>query len=185
MTEWRGRVSTVALVLALLAVPEASRGEERGGEVPASTSRLEALAAQRPAIYVTDVNGIERTCVLVAVHAEGLRVAVPAGDLVVPWAEIDVVWRRGDPVWDGFLKGAAIGGGVNLLLVGGSLGDGVSRSGWVARAAVSWGLIGAVIDAMHIGRSPVFVAPTPRASWRHDTGAAHDRGLVLGVRIGF
>ncbi|MCL4844925.1 MAG: hypothetical protein KJ066_00185 [Acidobacteria bacterium] len=200
MTTQRSRRSTVLLMLALLTVPEAARGEEptrpvstprlasasKAGELPAGASRLEALSARRPTIYVTDVNGVERTCVLVAVEAQGLRVAVPAGDLVVPWTEIDVVWRKGDPVWDGFLKGAAIGGGVNLLLVGvtgDSLGDGMSRAGWVARAAVSWGVIGALIDAMHVGRSPVFIAPL-NGSHRpgHETTG---RGVVVGARLTF
>lgn len=200
MTTRRSRGSTVLLMLALLTVPEAARGEEptravstprlastsKAGELPAGASRLEALSARRPTIYVTDVNGVERTCVLVAVEPEGLIVAVPAGELVVSWHEVAVVRRRGDPVWDGFLKGAAIGGGVNLLLVGvtgDSLGDGLSRAGWVANAALWWGLTGALIDALHVGRSPVFIAPL-NGSHRpgHETTG---RGVVVGARLTF
>lgn len=75
-------------------------------------------------IYVTDAEGLERKYRFVASDETGLHVQLNGRDLTVAWSSVCLVERRGDGVADGFLKGAALAGGLYVavgLVSGGSL----------------------------------------------------------------
>ena len=89
-------------------------------------------------IYVTDAEGLERKYRFVASDETGLHVQLNGRDLTVAWSSVCLVERRGDGVADGFLKGAALAGGLYVavgLVSGGSLDE---IAPFAAGGALAW-----------------------------------------------
>jgi hypothetical protein len=83
---------------------------------------------------------------------------------IIPLDTIRRIERSGDPIWNGFAIGAAVGVLQSVLLLGG-LDDGHVRQKVALAIEVGgvYGLIGAGIDAMHVGRTTVYQAPRAKA----------------------
>jgi hypothetical protein len=103
-------------------------------------------------VYVTDMTtGVEVSGPLTSLSASELaingHVFAPAPDLKIE--------KAGDPVWDGTLIGAGIG-----VLAGTTVGSEacLHHSLWpcAISGAVSYGLIGALIDSLHKGRTRIY-----------------------------
>lgn len=85
---------------------------------------------------------------------------------VLPLAKVRRIRKQADPVWDGFLKGAAVPltvWGVTCTFCG-------EASPYAWRAALGYGLIGAAFDGLQTNRKTIYVSPGRRS---------------VGVRIGF
>lgn len=103
-------------------------------------------------VYVTDsTTGVEVSGPLTALTAVELtingRVFAPAPGLTID--------KAGDPIWDGTLIASGIG-----VLSGMTIGSEacLHHSLWpcAVSGAVSWGLIGALVDSLHQGRTRVY-----------------------------
>ena len=172
------------LVFIFLLSPHSARAEDR--------ARLAALAGTGTEVYVTCLDGVERRGRVAGVADAGLRLSFAGRVTAVPWEDIVTVDRRGDPVMDGALKGA----GIAVALYGALalLADddgGANRLALVGSAALTWGAVGAVTDALNIGRARVYVRPAGTSAWRAsepNDGAAHSPGrpgVVAGVTFVF
>jgi hypothetical protein len=84
-----------------------------------------------------------------------------------PLTEVRRIRGAADPVWDGFLKGAAVGLIPLALCVGG---HGCPPAGFIFRLMLGYGLAGLVIDA---------VTPTVETIYRPPAG----RRAVIGFRL--
>ena len=178
------RLALVApLVLALLLAPHPARAEDR--------TRLAALVGSGTEVYVTSLDGLERRGRVVGVADAGLRLSFAGRVTLVPWEDVVTVDRRGDPVGDGFLKGAGIA--FALYGLGAMLADAPADEAFAfaGSAALAWGTVGSVIDAFNIGRARVYVGPAGASACRA-TGSRGDaaqapgrRGVVAGVSIAF
>ena len=69
---------------------------------------MRALAGTRTQVYVTNMEGLERKGRVLTVGEDGINLTFAGRETLVPWSEVALVERRGDPVWDGALKGAGI-----------------------------------------------------------------------------
>lgn len=107
-------------------------------------------------VYVTNAaTGVEVSGPLTALTAAELtingRVFTPAPGLTIE--------KSGDPIWDGTLIASGIG-----VLSGVTIGSEACRhhSLWpcAVSGAVSWGLIGALVDSLHQGRTRVYRSPS-------------------------
>lgn len=180
------RITFVALlVLGSLSFSVIARAEDRAA--------LASLAGRGTEVYVTYIDGIERRGRLAGVSDDGLRITFGGRVTVVPWEEIVTVDRRGDPVGDGALKGAGIAValyGLGALAAGARADEALS---FAASAALAWGTVGAIVDALNVGRTRVFVSPAATLTTRAvDPGQPRDgavasgpRGVVVGVTVGF
>ena len=166
------------LALGSLLLPVAARADERPG--------VGRLAGTRTEVYVTNLDGVERKGRVLAATDEGLRLVFGGRETLLPWAEIARVDRRGDPVWDGALKGAVIGGALyGLMVLTSDVREYDGAGDFVLGGAVGWGVVGAIADAFHIARSSVFVGPAATAGTHAGNGAARSPGVVIGARLGF
>ena len=180
------RVTIVSLlVLASLSFSLAARADDRAA--------LASLTRTGAEVYVTNRDGLERRGRITAVGDEGVHITFAGRVQVLPWEEVVTVDRRGDSVADGALKG----GGIALALYWlGALAAGAQSDEAIAfagSAALTWGTIGAIVDALHVGRTRVFVGPSATLTARsldprrHGDRAATSppRGVVVGVTLGF
>lgn len=115
-------------------------------------------------VYVTDAaTGVEVSGPLTALTAAELTIN---GHLFTPVPGLTIE-KAGDPIWDGTLIAAGIG-----VLSGLTIGSEacLHHSLWpcAVSGAVSWGLIGALVDSLHKGRTRVYRSPSgpPAASVR-------------------
>lgn len=102
-------------------------------------------------VRVIDVRGVERRGCLAVAGSGELRLMGPAGEVVVPYAEIKRLDRRGDSIKEGLILGML------WPIVGVALGAGQGfdseAEAWAALPVgiAMIGLMGAGIDAMHNG----------------------------------
>jgi hypothetical protein len=115
-------------------------------------------------IYVTDMTtGVEVSGPLTALTQTQLGIN---GHVFAPAPALKIE-KAGDPIWDGALIGAGIG-----TLSGLTIGSEacLHRSLWpcAVSGAVSWGLIGVLVDSLHHGRTRIYRSPSnpPPASVR-------------------
>lgn len=175
----RNRLVGLAVLGGLLWSSPAGAEDRRG---------VGALVGTRTEVYVTNVEGLERKGHVRAAGEEGIHLVFAGRETLVPWSDVAIVERRGDAVWDGALKGAAISAAIYSLMVltaddHGSEG----QRAFVAGGAIAWGLIGTVIDALHVGRSRVFVSPdVTRETGRHSIAPTRpSAAIVVGARVTF
>jgi hypothetical protein len=173
------------LVLGSLSLSVAARADDRSALASAARSGAE--------VYVTYADGIERRGRIAQLDDAGLHVAFGGRVTLVPWDEVVTVDRRGDPIWDGALRGAGVAAAFYgaVAILGGARADEVAP--FIASAALAWGAAGAVVDAFNVGRSRVYVAPAttvtrqapnPRRPWDRVAGAS-PVGVVVGIAVGF
>lgn len=177
------RFSTLALLfvpaLLLLHPPLAAAQTGRG--------RLDALAGSTTEVYVTMSDGLERRGRVVSTDEAGMRITFAGTETLVPWSRLVTVEQRGDPIWDGALKGAGIATALYgaVAIAGGARADDVLP--FVGSAALAWGAVGAVIDAFNVGRHRVFVAALDEGGPARDDvrRVRRPRGVVIGGRVVF
>jgi len=100
---------------------------------------------------------------------------------------LDSIWRidrSGDPVWNGFAIGAALGVGQWLLIRAELSGHLEQQFSTLLYSAGLCGLVGAGVDALHVGQSTVYRAPR-RKPGVSIAPSADGRGALLswGVRF--
>jgi hypothetical protein len=103
-------------------------------------------------VYVTDAaTGVEVSGPLTALTASELNIN---GHVFTPIPGLTIE-KAGDSIWDGTLLASGIG-----VLSGVTIGSEacLHRSLWpcAVSGAVSWGLIGALIDSVHRGRTTIY-----------------------------
>jgi hypothetical protein len=170
----------------LLAAPVSAQGVARSFE------QLEVLVRPGETIWVTDDGGVEVEGTLVAITSDRLEVLAPGGPRT--WSPPDVRrvrHKESDPVGNGVLWGAVVGGGAAAAL-------------WVAACAsdectsedVGWGLlgtgiyaavgagIGALVDLAHRSSRVVYEGPAPASSLLFGPIVGRTRaGVAIGVRF--
>ena len=92
---------------------------------------------------------LELSPATLAILVDGRRVDVPMDDVL----RIDT---RHDPVWNGFTIGAVITGGLVGLACASAEGGRACVPAAIVDAGLG-GLIGAGIDALHKGRTPIYI----------------------------
>jgi hypothetical protein len=115
-------------------------------------------------VYVTDLaTGVEVSGPLTSLTATELAIN---GHMFAPAPGLKID-KAGDPIWDGTLIAAGLG-----TLAGTTIGSEacLHHSLWpcAISGAVSYGLIGALIDSLHKGRTRIYRSPSspPAASLR-------------------
>jgi hypothetical protein len=92
---------------------------------------------------------LELSAATLAILVDGRRVDMPMEDVL----RIDT---RHDPVWNGFTIGAVIAGGLVGLACASADGGRACVPATIVDAGLG-GLIGAGIDALHKGRTPIYI----------------------------
>jgi hypothetical protein len=110
-------------------------------------------------IFVEDVDGRTIKGQLVALSETSIKLLTP-GAVVIPAERVRRIDKLGDPVVDGFKRGALVGGvlgtfGAAVVLRRKDL---VLLMPKIMTTAVEGGLIGMLFDSMHRGRTTVFRA---------------------------
>ncbi len=82
---------------------------------------------------------------------------------VIPIESIWKIERSGDSIWNGFAIGAAIGLVESILITDEVRGSALRKASFYTYAAGFFGLVGAGIDAMHVGRTTVYAVRRQRA----------------------
>ena len=149
-----GKVRFVCIVFsAVLLVPAAARAGQKSHkpEIPDEVVVIQAGSGQ-------ELHGrlLELSPASLAMLVDGQRVDVPVEDVL----RID---SRHDSVKNGAIIGGAVAGGLVALTCGGFEGD---ASACLAATIIDGGfgaLIGAGIDALHKGRTPIYVKPAGKS----------------------
>jgi hypothetical protein len=141
-------------------------------------SQLQVNVGER--VYVTDMTtGVEVSGPLTSLTAGELGIN---GHVFAPGPGLKIE-KAGDPVWDGTLIAAGIG-----TLAGTTIGSEacLHHSLWpcAISGALSYGLIGALIDSLHKGRTRIYRSPSgvPAASLRlMPLADARQKGVALAL----
>jgi hypothetical protein len=81
---------------------------------------------------------------------------------VIPLESVWKIERSGDPIWNGFAIGGSIGLAAGIGLAMELRGHTAEKIAIATYAAGIYGLIGAGIDAMHVGTTTIYEAPGRR-----------------------
>lgn len=102
----------------------------------------------------------------------------------IPLESIWKIERSGDPIWNGFAIGASIGLAAGIGLSAEVRGRAVEKATLAVYSAGIYGLIGAAIDAMHVGKTAVYEVPGRRQALT--IAPSRDlRGAMVGWRVRF
>jgi hypothetical protein len=104
---------------------------------------------------------------------------------VVSFESISRIERSGDRIWNGFAIGAAIGLVEGVFLSGELNGPVSEKFQFTLAAAGVYGLIGAGIDAMHVGTTTIYKAPPCKKEGLSITPSRDGRGAMVGWNVGF
>ena len=117
------------------------------------------LARPDDMVLVEDVDGRTIKGQLVALSGTSIKLLTP-GTVVIPAERVRRIDKLGDPVGDGFKRGALAGGAVGAFSAAVVLRrkDLVLLMPRIMTAAVEGGLIGMLFDSMHQGRTTIFRA---------------------------
>ena len=133
-------------------------------------------------VYVKDATtGVEVSGPLTALAPAELTIN---GHVFAPAPGLTIE-KAGDPIWDGTLLASGIG-----VLSGVTIGSEacLHHSLWpcAVSGAVSWGLIGALIDSLHKGRTRIYRSPSglPAVSVRL-VSRVDGRGRAVGLAFAF
>jgi hypothetical protein len=173
----------LALTLTLLIAPHPGGAQMRWSE-------LSGLGLTT--IHVIDSRGLETTGVIRRHDNDSLVIMMAGGeDRVFRSDQVTRVERRGDSLKNGALIGAGVGALPALSLLGACSDEVLStcESDMALIVAISagvYGLLGAGIDAMIVGRTTVYRGPAPpvRASLSPIVKPSAD-GTRLGMRVRF
>jgi len=126
---------------------------------------------------VTQPSGVEVNGHLTALSPSSLSI----GGYDFDPSRVAKIERRGDPVWEGALYGAGFG-----LLVGAAVNQdclGETRHSCVLPLMVEYSLIGAAIDALHVGRTAIFRAGLSPSSRLVPLVTPSAAGVALALRF--
>lgn len=140
---------------------------------PASTpADLAGRLESGDTIFVLDTMAREVRGVFGQVTESGIALMVEGKIRELPFSEVRRVTRHGgDPLWNGILIGAAVGG-----LSGAALGGAAAG----VPGAIFYGAIGALVDKVRKGRVVVYDAPRPSVAVTPVLGPGR-RGIALSV----
>lgn len=142
------------------------------GQPANSPAELAARLESGHTIFVLDTMSREVRGVFGELTGSGITLMVDGKLRELPFAEVRRVTRHGgDPLWNGVLIGAAVGG-----LSGAAFGGAAPAVG----AAVFYGGIGALVDMVRKGRVVVYDAPRPSVTVTPLVGPGR-RGIALAV----
>jgi hypothetical protein len=133
-------------------------------------------------VIVTDANGDRTKAKLLAVSPESIRILTDA-PRDVPVDRVVRVERLGDGTGDGFKKGAIVGlvVGTAGLAEGGDLPYSLLK---IPTGAIEFGLIGLLLDWMHVARTTLYEAPARKTSVGVTPLVERGRrGVALSVRF--
>ena len=134
-------------------------------------------------VFVEDVDGRTIKGQLVALSETSIRLLTPTA-VIIPAERVRRIDKLGDPVADGFKRGALVGGvlgtfGAAVVLRRKDL---VILMPKIMTAAVEGGLIGMLVDSMHRGRTTVFrAASVPSRIGVAPLIARGERGVVVSM----
>jgi hypothetical protein len=140
-------------------------------------------------LWVTTVDGVERSGELLALSADEVSLRTPTGTIAVPFARVQRIDKQ-DSIKNGLLSGALIGAGgmfVTALAAGffGGADESPDAAGGLALSAMGAGigaLAGAGIDTLIKGRKTVFIAAGPRAVSVAPIARTHGAGIGVSLR---
>lgn len=102
----------------------------------------------------------------------------------IPLEAVSKIERSGDPIWNGFAIGASVGVASGIGLSAELRGHTASKAALILYAAGIYGLIGAGIDAMRIGKTTVY--DSSRRQQALTIAPSRDwRGAMVGWRVKF
>jgi len=173
-----------ALTMGGLIAPETGSAQEM------RWSELSGLGLNT--VYVFDDQGIETVGVVRQATTDSLVISIGGGqDRVFRAGQVRRIDRRGDSVKNGALIGGGVGLMVGVLMLSTCSeyvveGCGETVAAYTAIGTLFYGLLGAGIDALIVGRSTVYRGPAATAGvpWRAVVQPSAD-GLRLGLRLGF
>ena len=113
-----------------------------GGQVEVETTDLGTLAGSLFCLSGTEVSILRQ-----------------GQQMVVPLAQVKRIRKPADPVWDGALKGAAVG----VTMWGVSCGFCSEAAPFIWRATLGYAIIGAAWDGLQTNRKTIYVAPGRRS----------------------
>jgi hypothetical protein len=130
-------------------------------------------------VYVTQPSGVEVSGPLTALSPSSLSIDGYEFDL----PKVAKIERRGDPIWDGALKGFLVGAGLGLLTAGDECS--LVRPAWecVVNLGISFAAIGALIDLGHTGRTTIFRNGPTGSSSLAPLVTPNARGVALAFRF--
>jgi hypothetical protein len=162
------RTVTAALVLAVICVASPARAQSNFSHLKIRLGDV---------VYVTDPSGVEISGRLTALSPSSLSID---GYHFAP-STVAALERRGDPIWDGALYGAGAG-----LLLAAALNrecEAETRRSCVLPFMIEYGLLGAAIDALHVGRTTIFRAGLPASSRLVPRVTPSAAGVALAFRF--
>jgi hypothetical protein len=118
-------------------------------------------------VFITDVEGRTVKGRLLSISSASIQLLTPAA-VVIPADQVSQIDRLGDPIRDGFRKGAIVGAGFGALGAGATL----ERKDWVLffpkvwTGAIEFGLLGMLFDWLHKSRTTLYRAPDKSLSVR-------------------
>jgi hypothetical protein len=152
------RTTSWLLVLVVcLGTVSLSAQSPASGAVVSSSDELWMKIKSGDAVYVLDSSARETAGTFAKVSQSSLELLVDGQIREIPLSDVREIARRGDPLWNGALIGAAVGGGLTALACGNECTTG-ERVGVIVTSALIWGAVGMGIDALIHGRTVVYRA---------------------------
>jgi len=123
------------------------------------------LAKPDDIVFVTDVDGRTVKGQLVSISPESIRLLTPAA-VVIPVDRLSRIDKLGDPIRDGFRKGAIAGAAIGAVSAAAMLErkDLILFLPKVWTGAVEFGLFGMLFDWLHKSRTTLYRAPATTVS---------------------
>jgi hypothetical protein len=141
------------------------------------------LARPDDTVFITDVDGRTVKGQLVSISSESIRFLTPAA-VVIPADRVARIDKLGDPIRDGFRKGAIAGALFGAVAAGATL----ERKDWILffpkvwTGALELGLLGMLFDWLHKSRTTLYRASAAAVSIT-PLGALGSRGLAVSWRF--
>lgn len=129
-------------------------------------------------IFVTDLAGQTSRARLVSISTDSVRVLSPAAR-DIPLDQLLRIDKLGDPLRDGFLRGAVVGGAVGAFAAL-TQGDFPYSLLKVTTGMAEFALIGGLVDWLHRGHTTIYRAPEKSVTVA-PVIAPGRRGLALSV----
>ena len=155
--------------------------------IPAASAQTldDAVRRARPddTVFITDVDGRTVKGQLVSISLESIRLLTPAA-VVVPANRVRRIDKLGDPIRDGFRKGAIAGAAIGAVNASATLErkDLILLLPKVWTGAIEFGLLGMLFDWLHTGRTTLYRAPPASVSIA-PLAARDSHGLAVSWRF--
>jgi len=137
--------------------------------IPAASAQTldDAVRLARPddTVFITDADGRTVKGQLVSISPESIRILTPAA-VVIPADRVSRIDKLGDPVRDGFRKGAIAGAAIGAVNAAVMLRqkDLILFLPKVWTGAIEFGLLGMLFDWLHSSRTTLYRAPAKSVS---------------------